>query len=189
LRLNLGWRLEAREELMRIRTGVFVLAAAGLCGATAVLACGDKFLVAGRGARFQKGAARAPVLIYAPLSSTSESGPRTQSMETVLRRSGYRPGLATSAEELGRILADTAPGVVIVDVADAPTVARLATAAPPGPVILPILINASRQELKEARKAWGVALKAPASSDSLLDAVDDALQMYATRGKLAEVKR
>jgi hypothetical protein len=32
-------------------------------------------------------------------------------------------------------------------------------------------------------------LKAPASSDSLLDAVDEALQMYATRGKLAELKR
>jgi hypothetical protein len=168
---------------------VGVVGIVGFCAGTSVLACGDKFLVAGRGARFQKGAARAPILIYAPLSSTSGSGSRTQSMEAVLRRSGYRPGLATSAEELGRILADTTTGVVIVDVADAPTVARLVPAAPSGPVILPILSNASRQELKEARKTWGVVLKAPASSDSLLDAVDEALQMYATRGKLAELKR
>jgi hypothetical protein len=171
---------------MRYRAGVIgLIGVAGLCAGPSLLACGDKFLVAGRGARFQREGARATVVIYAPLSSTLRGGPGNLSVDAVLSRAGYRPAVVASAEELSRILKDGNAGIVLVDISDARTVEKYALAGAPGPVILPVLSNASRQEVATARKTWGVALKSPASSDSLLDAVDEAVDMRAKAQKAA----
>lgn len=172
---------------MRYRHVLRLLVVGGFCVAASVLACGDKFLVAGRGARFQRGAAHPPVLIYAPLTSSLRGVPGSPSVDAILSRAGYRPTVAASAEELGRSLHEGAPGVVLVDIADAPTVAKYAAAAPAGPVILPVLTNASREAATAARKTYGVALKSPASSDALLDAVDEAVDLRAKSGKLASL--
>ena len=60
---------------MRYRVSVMgIVGIAGLLMGDSLLACGDKFLVAGRGARFQRGSAHATVLIYAPPSSTLSGG-------------------------------------------------------------------------------------------------------------------
>lgn len=175
---------------MRYRVGVIGLVGiASLCVGTSLLACGDKFLVAGRGARFQRGGAHGTsVLIYAPPSSTLSAGFRNLSVDHVLSRAGYHPAVAASAEELGRILKDGNPGIVLADIADARTVEKLVPAGSPGPIILPVLANASRQEVATARKTWGVALKSPASSDSLLDAVDEAVELRAKAIKNASLK-
>ena len=174
---------------MRVRGGALGLVGiAALCVGTSLLACGDKFLVAGRGARFQRGGARPPVLIYAPLSSSLRGGSGSQSVDSVLSRAGYHPAVAASTEELGRFLHEAGPGVVLADIADAPTVAKYAPAAPSGPIILPVLNNASRQEMTAARKTYGVALKSPASSDALLDAVDEAVDLRTKSGKIAELR-
>jgi hypothetical protein len=170
---------------MKYKQGLRLMVVAGFCTAASVLACGDKFLVAGRGARFQRGAAHPTVLIYAPQASTLRGGPGTPSVDAVLSRAGYHPAVAASAEELGKLLHEGAPGVVLVDIADAPTVAKYASAAPAGPIILPVLNNASRQDVTAARKTYGVALKSPASNDALLDAVDEAVDLRAKSGKLA----
>jgi hypothetical protein len=171
---------------MRYRVGVIgLIGVAGLCVGTSLLACGDKFLVAGRGARFQRESARATVVIYAPLSSTLRGGPGNLSVDAVLSRAGYHPAVVASAEELGRILKDGNAGIVLVDIADARTVEKLVPAGSPGPVILPVLSNASRQEVAAARKTWGAALKAPASGDSLLDAVDEAVDLHAKARRTA----
>jgi hypothetical protein len=171
---------------MRYRACVIgLIGVAGLCAGPSLLACGDKFLVAGRGARFQREGARATVVIYAPLSSTLRGGPENLSIDSVLNRAGYRPTVVASAEELGRILKDGNQGIVLVDIADVRTVEKLVPAGAPGPVILPVLSSASRQEVATARKTWGVALKSPASSDSLLDAVDEAVDLHAKARKAA----
>ncbi len=175
---------------MRIRSGVMgFIGIAGFCAGTSLLACGDKFLVAGRGARFQRQSGHAmSVLIYAPPSSTLNGGLGKSSVDHVLSRAGYRPTVAASAEELGRILKESAPGIVLVDIADARTVERHASAGSSGPVILPVLNNASRQEIAEARRMWGVVLRSPASGDSLLDALDEAVGLHAKARKNVDLK-
>jgi hypothetical protein len=173
---------------MKYRVGVMGLVAiAGLSVGTSLLACGDKFLVAGRGARFQRGGARATVLVYAPPSSALSGGFGNLSVDKVLSRAGYRPTTAVSAKELNEMIKDRGPDVVLVDIADAHTVERHGTAGSSGPIILPVLNNASRLELAEARKTWGVALKSPASGDSLLDAVDEAAGLHAKAKKNADL--
>ena len=169
---------------MRYRVGVIgLIGVAGLCAGPSLLACGDKFLVAGRGARFQRGSSHATVLIYAPPASALSGGLGNLSVDHVLSRAGYHPATAASAEEMGRILKDGNPGIVLVDIADARAVERYAPAGSSGPIILPVLSNASRQELSEARKIWGVVLRSPASGDSLLDALDEAVGLHAKARK------
>ena len=176
---------QAWEAFMKYRRGVIgLIGIAGLCVGTSLLACGDKFLVAGRGARFQRGGARATVLIYAPLSSVL----RGELRDSSCRQRPEPRGLPAPPSPLPRKSSagsckESGPGVVLADIADAPTVEKYAPAGSSGPVILPVLNNASRQELAEARKTWGVALKSPASGDSLLDAVDEAVGLRAKAKK------
>ncbi len=174
---------------MRFRVGVIgFVGIAGVFANTSLLACGDKFLVAGRGARFQRGNARATVLIYAPPASALSAGLANLSVDSVLSRAGYRPATAASAQDLDGLLRGKSPDVVLVDIADARTVEKRAPAGSSGPVILPVLNNASRQELAEARRIWGVVLKAPASGDSLLDALDEAVGLHAKARKNVDLK-
>lgn len=174
---------------MRYRVGTLAfLGIASLCAGTSLLACGDKFLVAGRGARFQRGTTRATVLIYAPPASALSGAFGKLPVDHVLSRAGYHTAVAASAEELGRILKDSAPGIVLVDIADARTVEKHTSAGSSAPVILPVLRDASRLELAEARKIWGVVLKSPASGDSLLDALDEAVGLHAKVKKNVDLK-
>lgn len=174
---------------MRFRLGLIgFVGVAGLLMGNSLLACGDKFLVAGRGARFQRGSAHATVLIYAPPSSTLNAGLGKLSVDGVLSRAGYRPSTAAAAEKLTEILKGKGPDVVLVDIADARTVERHASAGSSGPIILPVLNNASRQEIAEARRIWGVVLRSPASGDSLLDALDEAVGLRAKARKNVDLK-
>lgn len=167
--------------------GLLVLAGLGV--GTSALACGDKFLVAGRGARFQRGGSHAlVVLIYAPPSSVLKSGTEDVSFEKTLSRAGYHPAVAATPEELARALKERPPGLVLADIADAGTVDKLAPSGAARPAIVPVLAKASRQQFEEARKTWGVALKSPASGDSLLDAVDEAVERHAKAQKQADPK-
>jgi len=176
---------------MRHRFGVLALVGIAVLGSgSRLLACGDKFLVAGRGARFQRGGPRAlSVLVYAPASS-GLSGARLGKLpvDSVLTRAGYRPATAASAEQLAAMMRDGRPDIVLADVADAATVERTSPAGAPRPTIVPVLDNATRQQVSEARKTWGVALRSPASSDSLLDAVDEAAELHAKAAKNAGLK-
>jgi hypothetical protein len=165
-----------------------LIGVAGLFGGDSLLACGDKFLVAGRGARFQRGSAHATVLIYAPPSSTLSAGSGRSPVDHVLSRAGYHAAVAATAEELGRILKESAPSIVLVDIADARTIEKHAAAGSSGPVILPVLNNPSRQEIAEARRIWGVVLRSPASGDSLLDALDEAVGLRAKARKKVDLK-
>src|SRR5436190_4637777 len=162
----------------RLSRSIALLFAVVLLGSSARLsACGDKFLVVGRGTRFQSGARAthpASVLIYAPPECVPPKSACDKKFQIVLRQAGYRSMTATSAEELAGLLKQRSYDVVIADIADARAVERLAALEPSGPAVLPIVINATGEQLDEARKRWGTALKSPATTASLLDAVDDA---------------
>lgn len=162
------------------RSALILVALAAWCAEPALLACGDKFLVAGRGARFKRGKSHSlAVLIYAPPASSLGASGRTASFDKTLRRAGYHPSVAASPEELGKAFGTAAPGLVLADIRDAGDVGKLAPEGASAPAFIPVLARASGSDLAEARKTWGVALKADASGDSLLDAVEEAVERRA----------
>ena len=89
-----------------------------------LLACGDKFLVASRGTRYQRaGQARqaASILIYLPPSSTMPKAFERVS-EDVTRKAGYRVISVSNATELDQALRQGGWDLLLADLADSPDV-------------------------------------------------------------------
>ncbi len=141
----------------RIRFVVLV-ATVGVWMGGDLLACGDKFLVTGRGTRFQrpKNARAASVLIYANPASGLPSALKNVSVDSVLKHEGHRSTTVETFDQLSAILAGGRFDVVVAASSVAADVERLLGAAPDRAVIL--------------------ALDAPPKEGSLLKAIDKAVE-------------
>jgi hypothetical protein len=133
-----------------------VIAGAWLSGD--LLACGDKFLVAGRGTRFQrpKSARAASVLIYANPSSGLPAALKNMKVESVLKHEGHRSTTVETFDQLSAILVGGRFDVVVAASSVAAEVETLLGAAPDRAVVL--------------------ALSAPPKDGSLLKAIDQAVE-------------
>jgi ABC-type amino acid transport substrate-binding protein len=153
--------------------GLLALSAAG----TDLLACGDKFLVISRGTRFDRAAiARQPaaILVYVNPSSTLPKALERVPVEATLRRVGYRPTSVSSPAELEQALRQGGWDVVVADLADSAALrARLQGDA--APLVLPVVHAAPGSVLAQARRDYPHVLKGPVKSQSLVEAIDDAL--------------
>jgi hypothetical protein len=171
-----------------MRPGILVAVVVGvLLAETDLGACGDKFLIVGRGTRFQHGPAaprQVSVVIYAPSASSLGDRPRVLSVEKALTRGGYSCATAASSEDLSGILRSRIPGIVLADIAEARAVERRIEAASSGAIVLPFLPDASHRAVVEARKTWGDAVKSSASPESVRDSVDAAVErLVKSRGR------
>ena len=151
-----------------------------------LLACGDKFLVPGRGARFRDRAVNreaAAVLLYAPPGSGLNRTVQAQTVEASLRKAGYRPTLVTSETVFDSALHGRAWDVVVVDLADGPAIVRKLRATT-APHVLPVAYGASKAALNEARHQYRRVLDSPTKQRAIVHAVDDVVAERArTRGK------
>lgn len=141
------------------------------------LACGDKFLVPSRGARFHTrpaDRASAAILLYARPGTALHETLRTQPVEARLRAAGYRPTVVTSDAGLQRVMRGVAWDVVVADLADAPgLVQRLAVS--PAPILLPVVYDVPKPTLEDARRHYRQVLRSPSRDKAFLEAVDAAM--------------
>lgn len=160
-----------------------VAALLGVVVATADLAaCGDKFLVPSRGLRFQSpliDRESAMVLLYGSQGSELDAVFRRLSVETTLRKAGYRPTLVRTREEFESSLLRGGWDVVVVDLIDG---ALIADRVPPAaaPMVLPVAHGTTRVVLDDAKKRYRQVLTSPTKARAFLDAIDKAI---ATRAK------
>lgn len=163
-----GRRAAAGEILMRYRICFVVLfAAVGVWMGGDLLACGDKFLVAGRGTRFQrpKNARAASVLIYANPSSGLPAALKNVSVESVLKHEGHRSTTVETFDQLSAILAGGRFDVVVAASSVAAEVEKLLGGAPDRAVVL--------------------TLDALPKDGSLLKAIDKAVEQHDKAKKTA----
>ena len=132
-----------------------------------LLACGDKFLVTGRGTRFQrpKGARAASVLIYANPSSGLPAALKNVKVDSVLRHEGHRSTTVETYEQLSAILAGGRFDVVVAASSVAAEVEKLVGGAPDRAIVL--------------------ALDSPPKDGSLLKAIDRAVEQRDKARKIA----
>ena len=151
-----------------------------------LLACGDKFLVASRGTRYQRaGQARetASILIYLPPTSTLPKAFERVS-EEVTRKAGYRLINVSNASELEQALRQGGWDLLLTDLADVQTVrGRVSGAA--APTLIPVAYQVTGSELAQAKKEYQRVLRGPIKTYAFLSALDDAL---AYRAKLLKSK-
>jgi hypothetical protein len=94
---------------------------AGLLPEDAV-ACGDKFLVIGRGVRrVQKARHHASIALYLPVGSALRAKAKDMRLETTLKQAGHTVESLSDAAKLRERVASRPLDFVIADLADAPT--------------------------------------------------------------------
>ena len=138
---------------------VGLVAAVGVFTGADLLACGDKFLVAGRGTRYQrpKSARAASVLIYANPSSGLPTAVGSVPVESVLRRQGHRSATAETLQQLTALLAGGRYDVILAASTAVAAVENL-LAGLDAPVV--------------------VAVRAPLKERPLLEAIDKAVEQH-----------
>jgi hypothetical protein len=138
-----------------------------------LLACGDKFVSAGRSTRLQHPPAgrQESILIYANPSSDVPAAIARGSMNA-LQGAGYRPKIVTTRAEFERELGQENWDLLLVGLSDAEAVNQ----RPEKKFgILPVALKASSAELKQATKEYPVILTKVPSSDGFIRAVFEAL--------------
>jgi len=156
-----------------------------------LLACGDKFLVVGRGTRFERpGFVRPPatILLYAPPQSKLSTTLTTLSIENNLRKVGYTPTAVSDRAALDRAIHAAKWDLVVADLSDRDAVrARLQGDAVPA--FVAVTYDVTGAALKDARRDHQEVVKSPTKCATLLDAIDDVLFERSERARAAKKSR
>ncbi len=102
----------------------------------AALACGDKFLMVGRGAKFQRAYASVypgKILIYARPSTDEKAAIRDPQLHKTLRQAGHAVSVIEDWTLLEAALKSAPTDIVLVDVAEAAKLQAALAAAPTHP--------------------------------------------------------
>jgi hypothetical protein len=121
---------------MRTITLVVVLVLGVSALYPAALACGDKFLMVGRGAKFQRAYASVypgKILIYARPSTDGKSAIRDPQLHKALRQAGHAVSVIEDWALLEAALKTAPSDVVLVDVAEAARLKTTLEASPTHP--------------------------------------------------------
>ena len=160
---------------------------------TDLFACGDKFLALGRGTRYERSpAARrmSAILVFANPAAPLARTLATLSVDATLQKAGYKPRIVASEAELDTALRGNKWDLVVVDGTDGLAVSRRLQGlhSNDAPRLVPLLHDPTSADLKDAKKTFPAAVKAPAKSQAFLDTIDDAMDRLVADAKTAAKK-
>lgn len=169
---------------------VALLAAVGLWTGADLLACGDKFLVVGRGTRYQrpKNARAASILIYTNPSTGLQTALHKLPVDSLLKREGHRFTRVETHEQLSAILTGGRFDVVLAASGDAAAVEELLGGGPDAPIVLAVCLKGAGQEKPAAGKGSSCALKGPPKEHSLLESIDKAVELHDRNARKAQIR-
>lgn len=139
------------------------------------LACGDKFLVGGRGTRYQrpKNARAASVLLYADPSSGFPTALGRLPVESVLKQQGHRLTTAQSLDQLSTLLISGRFDVILAASSVVEAIERLLGGKPDAPQVVAFCLKG-----QPAAVDVPCTVKAPPKERSLLEAIDNAVERH-----------
>ena len=147
----------------------------GIGSGNSLSACGDKFVSAARGTRFQQAppGRQEAILIYTNPASDVPAALARVAVDVTLRGAGYRPTTVATSAEFERELSKGGWDLVLVGLADAQAVIQ---SAQNKAGILPVVLNKTGAELKQTKIQYPVVLtKAPTTNNDFVRIVSDAL--------------
>jgi hypothetical protein len=158
-------------------TAAFLLLAPALWDAAQ--ACGDKFLMVGRGARFARAYASVypgHLVVYARPSLGTKAMIADVRLHKLLRLAGHKVSVIQDGALLEQAVRSTTTDIVLVDLTDAPQVDQLAQSSALRPSILPVRPQGRSAELDRLQKQFAGKLKDSDHVVRWLDAVEDAMK-------------
>jgi hypothetical protein len=176
-----------REDTMR-RYGpiLTVFTAMFLQDAGTAQACGDKFLMVGRGVKFQRAYAAihpASIVIFAQPQRHAAKAIRDPRLQSDLKLAGHRVVLVDNDAALARALESDKVDLVLTDVADADRTSKQGAASPSKPTVLPVMYEPTREEAKEIEARYQCRLRSSDRADRYLVTIDDAMKTRADQRK------
>lgn len=159
---------------MLITFGFVVIALVSLW--TTANACGDKFLVVGRGIRYERAHAAinpGSILIYR--NHNYEDPKSGADLENALKKVGHTVQTVDDVTKLDATLKSGKFDLVVVNLADAPLLEQQIINSPSKPSVLPIIYNRTGNEVTAAGKQYDCVLKAAGRNTNVLSVVDQAV--------------
>jgi len=144
--------------------------------ATMAIACGDKFLVIGKGIRYERAHAAVhpgSILIYR--NKGIEDAKAGSDLETALKKAGHKIQTVDDVSKLDSTLQAGKFDLVVVNLADAPLVEQQIISSPSKPAVLPVIYNRTGTEVAAAGKQYDCILKAAEKNSNVLQTVDEAV--------------
>ena len=167
--------------MSRVWVFIVALASAAATLTSAVQACGDKFLMVGRGAKFQRVYASVHpgrVLIYARPSTDGKAAIRDPQLHKALRQAGHSVSVIEEWSLLEQALKSVPVDVVLVDVEEAEKLQGVIAGSPSSPDALYV---ASPSASPALQKQFMCRLKVSDRSVRFLDEVENIMKGRAKR--------
>lgn len=149
---------------------------AGIGSSGELLACGDKILTFTRGSRYQHAKAVRPasILVYANPASDLPKALANLPIDTTLRKAGYRPTIVFNSDAFEKAISQGEWDLILVDAAQSEAI-RNRLQHKSGTVVMTVLYNPTKPELKQAKKQHEAVLKSPTKQEAFLGTIDEAL--------------
>ena len=160
----------------QVLLAAMLVAGTGFIATGVASACGDKFVLLGRGARVARSQFPSSILIFSNPSSRVPAAEKEFRLEATLRAAGHKPVVAESEAEVHKALSSGKYDLVLADVTDAPALRKEASAATSKPVVLPILYKPTPAELSAAEKEANCMVRPSNKSRDLLIVVDETMK-------------
>lgn len=165
---------------MQRTTLAFLLALAGVVSVSQTAdACGDKFLLVGRGVRFQPAYASlnpGHVIVYARPSMSAKAAIRDPQLHKRLRQAGHAVSVIENHALLVEAFRSASPDLVLADVNEGNTVAALAAASPSKPVVLFVEYPAAVERSPALQQKYLCELKPKDRAPRYLEAIENAMK-------------
>jgi len=146
---------------------------------TAVSACGDKFLLVGRSARFNQAYAAiypATILLYAPSGRAASAAILDAKFQASLTRAGHRVEVVKEESQVGPLLQAGRFDLVLSDVADVEPLRLKAALSPTQPTVMPVMFNPSKAEAEAIKARYQCDLRPSDRPARYLSRIDDEMQ-------------
>lgn len=141
-------------------------------------ACGDKFLVIGRGVRQQRaqGAVqRASILLYRDAQGQLDAALREQKVETHLKLAGHTLRSVDGRSQLIERLASGRYDIVLASLSEMAAVEQALGSSPTRPFLLPVIHNPTGEELAQAETDFSCVMSSPSTKKHYLAVIDEAM--------------
>ena len=171
---------------MRTYPSILAVAIVLLQETNAAQACGDKFLLVGRGVEFHRAYAAvypASIVIYARPPGDAAKAIRDPRFQANLKQSGHHVVLVENDAALARTLESDKVDLILTDVADAEKLSTRASAAPSKPTVLPVMYRPTKVEAQAIESRYQCRLTSDDRADRYLTVIDAAMKTRADEKK------
>jgi vacuolar-type H+-ATPase subunit F/Vma7 len=145
-----------------------------------VSACGDKFVVVGRGVRFEQAYAAihpASILVVLPTKNVKSAALRDSRLVTALKMAGHHVEVVQQPADLANVVGRSRRDIILVEQADAAALRDIpAPAGQPKPTIVGVLESPSSSAVSEAKTQLEYVLTTPSPIARILNLMDDVMK-------------